>query len=294
MSTTENFRLHELAAIADMNKGMYEDFEDFLKGEKYKSVHSFIISRGCKKPVSTILKYLIRELPEGISLYDGIAKPYRQSKAKWLFLGWLLRDAPEQRLRPMISEQAGKNGHEQKAKLLNAVRMGLKHSHPEPEHWTWFTTREVFIDRLEGSRRAIKGTLYEIMVRDILTQKIIEKKLSLDISGQEVRIEGETYDVCISGKSGKVLMPVKTRETMGGGHAQLFTRDIHKSISVAGKAGRKCVPVVIAESWGGDLDSLDTETIIRIKKNPNQIDKVKPILKKALENLLPFLTKHCQ
>ena len=235
----------------------------------------------------------MRDLPEGISLHDGVAKPYKQSKAKWLFLGWLFRDAPEQRLGPMVSEQTGKDRNERKAKLLNAVRVGLKHSHPKPEHWTWFTTREVFIDRLEGSRRAIKGTLYEAMVRDILTQAIKNKKLSLDISAQEVRIGGETYDVCISGKSGIVLMPVKTRETMGGGHAQLFTRDIHKSISVAKKRGRKCVPVVIAESWGGDLSSLKTETMVRIEKNPNQIDEVKPILKEALEKLLPFLVKQC-
>lgn len=75
-------------------------------------------------------------------------------------------------------------------------------------------------------------------------------------------MDDETYDVAVSGSNGTILMPVKTRETMGGGHALLFTRNIHNSITVATNAGNQCLPIVIAESWSGDLDSLPCDYFI--------------------------------
>jgi len=47
----------------------------------------------------------------------------------------------------------------------------------------------------------------------------------------------------------------------GGGHANLFTRDIFKAISVAHENDYECLPVIIAESWGGDLKSLHCEAL---------------------------------
>ena len=74
---------------------------------------------------------------------------------------------------------------------------------------------------------------------------------------------------------------------MGGGHANLFTRDIHKAIDVAHKNGSECIPVVIAESWSGDLNSLKCENYIYIQANPNQILSITPLLEKRLRDLLP-------
>lgn len=289
----ENIRLNELAAIAELNRAVYDDFEAFLKTESYQNIFAFIITEDDERSEATILNYLNRSLPEGVDLYDGIARPYAQEKAKWLFLGWLLRDAPEQRLRPMVSSMDGANVKERRAKLLNIVKSGLRTSYAEPEHWTWFTTREVIIDRLEGSRRAIKGTLFEAIVRRMLAEAFEREGLDLHISKSEIRLEGETYDVSVEGVSGTVLMPVKTRETMGGGHALLFTRDIHKSISVAHGAGYECVPIIIAESWAGDIASLEAKKSILIEKNPNQIKEVEPLLEQQVNDLLPFLDEHC-
>jgi hypothetical protein len=126
--------------------------------------------------------------------------------------------------------------------------------------------------RLRGSRRAIKGTLFEAIVRRNLKEIFKKSGVDLKVSENEIRLDGETYDVKVSGPQGEILMPVKTRETMGGGHALLFTRDIHKSISVAHSAGLECIPVVIAESWGGRLEELACERFIYVNKNPNQID----------------------
>jgi hypothetical protein len=72
---------------------------------------------------------------------------------------------------------------------------------------------------------------------------------------------------------------------MGGGHAMLFTRDIHKSITVAHENGFECIPIVIAESWGGDLEGLNCENLIYLKANPNQVDQIKELLQTELRRI---------
>jgi hypothetical protein len=79
------------------------------------------------------------------------------------------------------------------------------------------------------------------------------------VSNREVRIGGETYDVRAVGSRGTILLPVKTRETMGGGHALLFTRDIFKAISVAKENRYGCLPVSLRSHgraiWTPSLES---------------------------------------
>ena len=99
-------------------------------------------------------------------------------------------------------------------------------------------------------------------------------------------LAGETYDVSVIGANGQILIPVKTRETMGGGHALLFTRDIHKSIAVAHEAGFECLPIIIAESWAGDLTQLACKDHVYINRNPNQVMEVEALLAKELEKRL--------
>lgn len=143
--------------------------------------------------------------------------------------------------------------------------------------------------RLEGSRRALKGTLFEGIVRRGLERLIRQAELELEVGPSQVRVGDETYDVQVAGPAGTLLIPVKTRETMGGGHAMLFTRDIFKSILVATEQGFRCIPVVIAESWSGDLEALESERYIYIQANPNQITEIEPILARELQRLLPVL-----
>lgn len=278
----ENIRLRELAIVAESNRPMFEDFVSFLKGRQFSDLHDFVVSTDNTRTKATLAKYFLRPLPKGVTLYDGIARPYADEKAKWLLLGWIFRDAPEQRLRPMLSSVVGRSTTEKKVILFDEIRSYLGKIFPEKEKWEWVVISEVVIDRLEGSRRSIKGTLFEAIVRGQLETLFLLKKLQLTVSKSEVRLEGETYDVQVVGKKGAILMPVKTRETMGGGHANLFTRDIHKSITVAHGAGYECIPVVIAESWGGDLASLACKISIYIDKNPNQVTEVRPLLEAEL------------
>lgn len=275
----ENIRLKELAIIAQTNKSFFEHFVKFIKSRDYASLHEFVRDNNSEKATAAIAAYLSAPLPADCCLYDGIARPYAPDKAKWLLLGWVFRDAPEQRLKPMLGSVPGRTLNERRAHLFNQLREYVKDVFPEHERWEWECISEVIIDRLEGSRRSIKGTLFEAIVRRNLVALFSDKNMPLLVSETEVRVGGETYDVRVIGSKGQILMPVKTRETMGGGHALLFTRDIHKSIAVAHESGFDCLPIVIAESWGGDLASLKCNHSIYIDKNPNQVVEVEPILK---------------
>jgi len=93
----------------------------------------------------------------------------------------------------------------------------------------------------------------------------------------------------VTGGLGSILLPVKTRETMGGGHSLLFTRDIYKSILIATQNGYRCVPIVIAESWTGNLEDLKSELYVYIRANPNQVATIEPLLAAKLQELVPLL-----
>ena len=282
----ENLRLRELAMVADQNRPAFEDLESFLVESGFGSLHGFVISKDTARAEATILAYLARPLPVGVAVYDGIARPYKPDKGKWLLLGWVFRDAPEQRLRPMVSSMAGATLAQRQASILNQVRFFVGEIFPEESRWKWESVSEVIIDRLEGSRRSIKGTLFEAIVRRTLHALFDEAGFALTVSEVEIRLEGETFDVSVVGPKGQVLMPVKTRETMGGGHALLFTRDIHKSIAAAHSAGFDCLPIIIAESWTGDLATLACKDYVYINMNPNQVLQVEPALRYELHQRL--------
>jgi hypothetical protein len=284
---TDNLRLAELVAIVRQNQAFFDSFTNFLGEHGYPTIKDFIEEHDDNRAIATIESYLLTAHDE--VLYDGIGRPYAKDVGNWYFLAWLLRDAPAQRLGPLLKSIEGGSLSERKAKLLNSIRKFVGPLFPEAEKWEWPTISELMLARLEGSRRALKGTTFENTVRTVLRAVIAEKKLSLRVGDGQVRIHDETYDVQIIGTSQTVLVPVKTRETMGGGHANLFTRDIHKAISVAHENGYECIPVVIAESWGGDLNSLQCEHFIYLPLNPNQTDEVAVMLHKAVLNISDYL-----
>lgn len=282
-----NLRLKELVTIVQENRRFYVEFRSFLNGEGYNSILEFIQEPSDERARTVISKYLSR--PSEARLYDGLLRPYGNAKAKWFFLAWLLRDAATQRLQPLLKSVPGETDVERKSFLLNEIRKFVEPLFPDPESWEWSAVAEIMLARLEGSRRALKGTLFEELVRRNLRELINTLGLPLQVSEASVRIRDETYDVQVSGSNQSLLIPVKTRETMGGGHALLFTRDIYKSILVASEYGHTCVPIVIAESWSGDLGGLKSDLYTYIQANPNQIAAVEPILVEKLQELKPLL-----
>jgi len=281
-----NLRLQELVAVVQQNRLFFDDFVIFLREQGYDSLSAFIHESSDEKAAAAISEYLSR--PSEAKLYDGLLRPYPNSKAKWFFLAWLFRDAATQRLEPLLRSVPGDTMNERKAYLLNEIRRFVEPLFPEVGSWEWPAISEVMLARLEGSRRALKGTLFEEIVRRNLRALIERYGLPLTVGNAQVKIGGETYDVQVTGGAGSILLPIKTRETMGGGHSLLFTRDIYKSIMVATEHGYRCVPIVIAESWAGNLDDLKSELYIYIQANPNQVAAIEPLLLAEIEGLVPL------
>ena len=283
-----NLRLRELVAVVQENQRFYQDFVEYLKQEGYDSVLDFIQEPSDERAAGTIGRYLNRS--SEVRLYDGLLRPYSNSRAKWFFLSWLLRDAATQRLQPLLNTVPGNTITERRTYLINEIRKFVAPLFPLSENWEWPAISEVMLSRLEGSRRALKGTLFEGIVRRSIENLIATHELPFQVANTQVKIEDETYDVQVTGDTGTILIPVKTRETMGGGHSLLFTRDIYKSILVASQQDYICVPIVIAESWSGDLEELSSELYIYIQANPNQVAAVEVLLAQKLETeLLPLL-----
>jgi hypothetical protein len=91
-----NLRLKELVAIVKENKLFYDEFVEFLHYHGYGSILAFIQEQSDEKAKATIIGYLAH--PNKTKLYDGLLRPYTNSKAKWYFLAWLLREVVCQEL----------------------------------------------------------------------------------------------------------------------------------------------------------------------------------------------------
>jgi len=280
----ENLRLKELLVVVDLNRPFFDEFVNFLDSNGYGDIRSFIA-----EPEEGNIEILLRDYFShefNNSLFDGIGRPYPDATSKWFFITWILRDAATQRLAPIVSKTTGKDITEKRIKVICKILSFAEPLLPNKEQWEWPAIAEIMLQRLEGSRRALKGGLFEAIVRNKLKNLFKKYNLKIVVTDKEVKINDETYDIELVGNNKKILMPVKTRETMGGGHALLFTRDIHKAISVAEENGFNCIPVVIAESWGGNLNDLNCENYIYIQENPNQLDKINPKLEQELESLI--------
>ena len=172
----------------------------------------FIQETSDSRAAATMEKYLTRETHE--VLYDGLLRPYPNSKGKWFFLAWLMRDAATQRLQPLLKSVPGTTDLERKGYLLNEVRKFVAPLFPNIDNWEWAAISEVMLARLEGSRRALKGTLFEGIVRKSLLRIIQSHGLHLKVGDGQIKVEDETYDVQVVGSLGTLLIPdslVKTR-----------------------------------------------------------------------------------
>lgn len=115
-----NLRLAELVAIVNANKDFYQDFVLFLKDLGYKRPYDFIVEPSDERALDVIERFLRRT--STAQLLDGIGRPYPNATARWYFLAWLLRDAPAQRLRPLLDQATGSTPESRVAYLLNQIR----------------------------------------------------------------------------------------------------------------------------------------------------------------------------
>lgn len=247
-------------------------------------------------------------------LFNGVGVPYPHNKACYMFFAWLVRDAATQRLSPLVSSafktfkaaQPKAKRPELESEVFSHLLVNFRE---ELDYFSWPVVREVLVSRLEGSRRAARGSQLELFIRSALAQAITYfykvhgnygKFSDVTIHDKPLKVNNRTYDVVAElvrgdGTIQYLVFPVKTRETQGGGHAHLFTRDIEQAnIDIrALYPDAIIVPVVIAENWSDgekDLSVVGYDDIFHFSENPNRFvgftDAEQVRLNRMLEGIL--------
>lgn len=265
-----NTRLGPLRRAADRNRAGFEDLCGHLVACGWTDLRAFVNEPDAARCRAAMAAWIARPPPPGTDVHDGLERPYKTVKGRWLMLGWVLRDAPEQRLRPLLCQIDGPLP-ERMAHLLDVVREDARTElGDDPDYWGWVAIREVIRQRLEGSRRALRGTGFEGALRSALRDVLDEEGIALVVPETPVAAHGETFDVSASGPRGRVLLPVKTRETQGGGHSHIFTRDLEGPVRAAEAAGDGVIAVVVARSWMASLQQIGCP-VIRIEADPDPV-----------------------
>ena len=287
-----HYRLVELVKLADQARPFYDWVERRAKQTlaSHHSLHDILMNCSKVNLHNIIYSCYFDENEEKPLLFDGIGRIYLHYKACFYFFAWMVRDAPQQRLTPLISRmQKADNIKKLIAEIDTLVELFFEYRHIV-KSFEWQAIKEVIIDRLEGSRRSISGHILESYVRISLVTAIqnyfavnsnygIFKKVL--IANKQIKIGRHSIDISteLSYKNNnemlRLLIPVKTRETEGGGHSHLFTRDITVAINDV-TSMEKCVKfvvVIIAENWSIDeLQSIQDkiDVVFYFNMNPNK------------------------
>ncbi|MGI4788367.1 MAG: hypothetical protein ACRYFS_05900, partial [Janthinobacterium lividum] len=244
-----HIRLVELSHLADQAKPFYAWAEEIFQ-QVLETTATFdeILNTASKEQIELCIQqcYHASEQQGLPILFDGIGRSYPHQKACYYFFSWVVRDAPKQRLEPLLQKivrQSKRRRIDVEAQALAALIYKYKKN---LLIFSWDAVREVIIDRLEGSRRSISGHERETVVRTALLTAVQQYfsehsdygvYIKVEIPTGQIKIGKETYDVSARLTSEKdhstrdILVPVKTRETEGGGHSHLFTRDIMSAIN---------------------------------------------------------------
>lgn len=307
-----HYRLVELCSLADQAKPFYDWVEKVAKRTtgSNKSLNE-IIMNSTKDTLNTIIHSCYNEIEEKRPLlFDGIGRVYKHPKACFYFFSWMIRDAPQQRLLPLISRMKRLDNVDRvTAETDTLIELINEYKH-NVKSFEWLVVREVIIDRLEGSRRSIKGHKLESNVRTAVISAFqyyfsiygnYGKYKKINIANKQIKIGNHTVDVSVElfpkdGSSKEIiLIPIKTRETEGGGHAHLFTRDIIAALTELEEDSTKyhMVSVIIAKNWSNtELGNIDDkiDLVFYFDMNPNKFngfdEETQVALNKYVENLL--------
>jgi len=262
-------RLVDLTKLGDQARPFYDWIESrFQRHLLREAPLDEILRTAIKGEIkSAILECYSAEREVNLPLlFDGIGRSYPHSKACYYMFSWLIRDAPQQRLGPLIQRivrNSKRSRTDAEAEALSAL---IYRYRGNVKTFAWQAIREVIIDRLEGSRRSIKGHEKETVVRTALLiaiQTFFEKNgnygqyAGVELADKEIMIGNETFDVNVNlidaqgNRVRRILVPIKTRETEGGGHAHLFTRDIRSAMNAAkfDNANDFLIVVIVAKNW---------------------------------------------
>lgn len=288
-----HYRLIQLTSLAEQERPFYEWVERYAKAQTHSDVtlNEFLMHSDLDAIKKLITTVYFDESSNRPHLFDGAGRFYEHRKASFFFFAWLIRDAPQQRLAPLITKMRKIKGHELKreqAEIDSLSRLFVEYR-SNVHLFQWEAVREVFADRLEGSRRSIAGHIVEVNVRAAFVTAIQTYYATYlnygifdtaKVSEKQVKIGNDTADIRVDfikkGTISKsIFVPIKSRETEGGGHAHLFTRDIETAISniKSADSGSYVIAVIIAENWDAkELNNLNDKVnlIFHFDMNPNQ------------------------
>lgn len=287
-----HYRLIELSKLADQAKPFYDWVERIAKRQtgSHKELNEILMS-ATKGEISSIILSCYSEPEEKRPLlFDGIGRVYPHTKACFYFFAWMIRDAPQQRLAPLISRMRKLEKIDKVIAETDTLVELIFEYKSYVRSFDWLIVREVVIDRLEGSRRSIKGHHVESSVRTALITAFQNyfaiyggygKYRKVNIADKQIKIDNHTVDVSAelvpkdNGPKEILLMPIKTRETEGGGHAHIFTRDIIAAVRELKEDVHRyhMTAVIIARNWsiselGNINDQIDL--IFHFNLNPNK------------------------
>ncbi len=286
-----HYRLVELTNLVDQARPFYDWIEKHARriSGSHEGLHEILLQCSREELETMITACFLDTTDEKPFLFDGIGRIYPHAKACFYFLAWMIRDAPQQRLSPLISRmQKVDNVSKMTAEIDSLVELILEYR-AIVRNFEWQTVREVVLDRLEGSRRSISGHRVETHVRASLITAIqyyysihgnYGSYKKVEIADKQIKIGNHTIDVSVDliPRTGntrtRLLMPVKTRETEGGGHSHLFSRDLMTAISDLNRsaANHHVIAVIIAENWStSEIDTIGAsiDLIFHFNMNPN-------------------------
>ena len=287
-----HYRLVELSKLADQAKPFYEWVEKTAKKNtgSHEQLNDILMSANRENLTSIINSCYYESDEKRPFLFDGIGRVYPHAKACFYFFSWIIRDAPQQRLAPLISRMRKLETLDKVVAETDTLVELILEYRLCVRSFDWLTVREVVIDRLEGSRRSIKGHHLETSARTALVTAFQHyfsingnygKYKKIKIADKQIKIGNHTVDVSatlapLDGRPTEtLLMPIKTRETEGGGHAHIFTRDIIAAVRELKEDESKyhMTAVIIALNWSvSELGNIDNQIdrIFHFDMNPNK------------------------
>ncbi len=164
-------RLVELTKLADQAEPFYEwvenIFQKFLsKDDSLDQILKTIAKENLKQAIK--ICYLTEKSEHPPLLFDGIGRSYPHRKACYYFFSWIIRDAPQQRLAPLIGRIVKQSNLSKVEAEIEALASLICKYRKNVKTFSWQAVREIIADRLEGSRRSIKGHEKETIVRTAL------------------------------------------------------------------------------------------------------------------------------
>jgi hypothetical protein len=287
-----HLRLLDLTKLADQAEPFYRWIEKQFQMEFHqsKTLQDLILSATRQELQRAIERCYAAQDREGLpKLYDGGGIAYKHREACYFLFAWMARDAAVQRLKPLIgraSKSTGQAGIKLEPEVLAAI---LHRYRSNLKYFDWAVIREVTIQRLEGSRRAKKGSAIETLVRTAVSHALAYyfktrgnygNYIDFEILNSPLKVKNRTYDVAAwlqnrDGAKRLVVFPVKTRETEGGGHAHLFSRDIEQAnLDIISLYPNAVIAfVIVAKNWSSEeLNTLEAkyEQVFYFDTNPNR------------------------